>query len=109
MFTGYEAQVHQSAATAVTDIQANSCRPLGHARSAITAKVKLRLFFDVCERDHIRSLPTAVRAAAERPQPASAKVHHLEKTSRIERSHVFFNEPKPHDFCKRCASPTLTA
>jgi hypothetical protein len=106
MFTGYEVQVHQSAATAVTDIQANFFRPLSHARSAITAKVKLRLIVDVCERDLIRSLPTAVRSAAERPQPAWAKVHLLEKTSRIERPHVFFIEHKPHDFwpAKKCVA-----
>jgi hypothetical protein len=103
---GYEVQVHQSAATAVTDIQANFFRPLSHARSAITAKLKLRLIFDVCERDHIRSLPTAVRAAVERPQPAWDKVHYLEKTSRIERPRVFFNEPKPNDFwsAKNCVA-----
>jgi hypothetical protein len=73
----YPVLTHQTTNTAVTDIQTYLFEFLSHAWPTITAKTETRLFFNMRQRDQIRSLPTAGRTVTERPQTAPAYIHDM--------------------------------
>ena len=87
---------HQSANTAVPDIQTNLFQFLSHAGPAIAAQTETGLFFDVRQRHHVRSLPAAGRTTSERTQTVHAYVHNLTKARCWKRIPVFF----PSHTCK---------
>lgn len=63
---------HQTVHTAMTDVQADLLQLFGHSWPAVATKAQAGLFFDVCKRDHIRSLSATGRATTEGPQATCA-------------------------------------
>jgi hypothetical protein len=73
----YTVLAHQTANTTVADIQADIFQILSHAWPTIAAKAETRLFFDVGQRHHIRSLPATCWPTAERTQTAHADANDI--------------------------------
>jgi hypothetical protein len=63
------------AATVAPDIKANLFEFFSHTHPTIAAKAEMRMYFSVCQRDQIGSLPASGRATAERTQAAWADAH----------------------------------
>ena len=68
------------------------------AVQCIAAQTETRLFFDVDQRHHIRSLPAASRTASECPQATRTDVHDTTHPSSRKCEPVLFNKLKPHGF-----------
>lgn len=64
----YAVLAHQTAHTAMTDVQADLLQLFGHSRPTVATKAQAGLLFDVCKRDHIRSLSATGRAVPKGPQ-----------------------------------------
>ena len=63
---GYTILAHQSANSAMPDVQADFLQLFRHAWATVAAQTKTRLFFDMGQGHQIRPLPAAGRAVAER-------------------------------------------
>lgn len=83
---------------AVSDVQTDFLQLLGHPWASVAAQAETRLFFDVRQNNHIRSLPLSGRAAAMCAQPTYNDTQNLAKTSVWEVGAMLFDEPEPHDF-----------
>ncbi len=86
---GYAILTHQPADTTVPDVQADLLQLFRHPRPPVAAQAETRLFFDVCQRDQVRSFSVAGRAAAERPQTTRADANDTAQTIGWEVAHVF--------------------
>ena len=73
----YTVLTHQTPDTTVADIQANVFQLLSHSWPAIAAQAETRLFFDVGQRHHIRSLLATSWPTAERTQTAHADANDI--------------------------------
>src|SRR5680860_320217 len=103
---GYAVLAHQTAHTAVPNIQTNLFQLFCHSWATVAAETETELFFDVRQCHHIRSLPAAGWPTAERTQAAHANIHSLTQARGRKRFPVFFDEPKPHGFwlAKNCVA-----
>ncbi len=82
----------------MADIQAYLLQLFSHSWATITVQTETRLFFDMSQRNQIRPLPAAGRAAAERTQTTRADVHHMAHPTNGEGKLVLFDKLKPHGF-----------
>ena len=64
----------------------------------ITSQAETGLFFDVAQRNQIRSLSATGRATAERPQTACADTYNVAQAGGRKIGAVFLDKPKSHCF-----------
>jgi hypothetical protein len=80
------------------NLKANFLQLLSHPGATIAAQAETRLLLNMRQNDHVRALPPAGGAAAERPQTTRADVHHMTETVNRKGLFVVFDEPEPHGF-----------
>lgn len=82
----------------MTHINAHLLQLFGHPWAAIAAEAQARLLLDMVQNYHIRALLAAGRAAAKRPQPASADAYNLTQAVDRKGPAMLIDEPEPHGF-----------
>jgi hypothetical protein len=93
---GYPVLAHQSADTAVTNIQTKLFQLFGHSRSAIAVQTQAMLLPDMGQQNHVFMLTKAGRPVAPGSVATWGDIHNPAKPLGGDAIAVLFNKYEPH-------------